>query len=247
VIYVRLRDATRYMKRMIPSLGIMALITYGMATGNAWLQYGSIVMVIAMQFTYQIIKTVKAMPMVKANMEEANRVKREGSVLFKATAEEMNKVKQLVKDTGQVAMGLNTMILMFAPLVIFVGTGYILSMLIPGIESWKTYLTGFLLSMPFSTIMSWKMGLEAKDALPATAPSFYLVTEKGIVLNQIGRIYLVRYPLKKISIEEGGYSVVEGQPARSPMIPNKVKLFTRDVNRLKKLSLRFTEMPRKEN
>ena len=245
---MRLGDAMRYMKRMIPSLGIMALITYGMATDNAWLQYGSILMVVAVQFTYQIIKTVKAMPTVKANMEKANRVIREGNVLFKATAEEVNKVKQLVKDTGKAAMGLNTMILMFAPLVIFVGTGYILGMLIPGIESWKTYLTGFLLSMPFSMIMSWKMGLDTRDALPVTPATSYLVTEKGIVFNQIGRIHLVRYPLKKISIEEGGYSVVvEGQPACSPMIPNKVKLFTPDVNRLKKILLHFTETPRKEN
>lgn len=238
---------TRYMKRMVPSLGIMALITYGMATGNTWLQYGSIIMVIAIQFTYQIAKSAKAMPMVKANMEEATRERKRGKVLFETTAEEVKKVKQLVKDTGQAIMSISALILMFAPLAIFVGTGYILGRLIPGIESWKTYLTGFLLSMPFSMIISWKMGLGTQDASPATVPSSYLVTEKGIVFNQMGRPGLIRFPIKKIKIEEDKYlAEVEGQPTSSPMIPNKVKLFTRDINQLKKILLRFTETPRKE-
>jgi len=70
---------------------------------------------------------------------------------------------------------------------------------------------------------------------PKTTPSSYLVTERGIVFDQMGRSFIVKYPLAKVERGNDGCCVeVEGVKEHD-MIPNRLKLYTDNVDSLMRL------------
>jgi len=235
------RNLTVYVKRMIPSLLFMGLITYGIKEENPWLQYGSIPLVIVGTMVYQSFKTLRSRPSINANLEEARRVMRRKLVL-EVTKDEVTKAKQKGKSVG-LGMSSTTSLTLIVPFIIFLATGYILSLLseqqiIPNIERWQSHLVAFLLTLPASTILSTKSGLGS--AAPTASPSTYYVSETGIVFEQMGQFYILRYPIVDLVVKEESNCVeVEGQPTDATLIPNKVRLFNRDVKKLQRLLARF--------
>ncbi|MFQ6075318.1 MAG: DUF2208 family protein [Candidatus Bathyarchaeia archaeon] len=232
----------RYVRMMAPSLLFMAVITYGMATGNPWLQgLPVIIFYIVASLVYQVFRNIRMMPVVKANMIEADRAMSE-RVLFKATKEDVLAVRMRSKDTGEAKMGLSMIMMLFVPLAIFYLTGYAMGALIPGIESWKTYLIAFLLTIPFSLLITSRMGIGQAGGVMRLTPRSYTVTEQGIVIPQMGAIYITRFPIKQmITNEESGFIDVECQPTKIPVLSNKLRLYTNDVQRLSSILARFAE------
>ncbi len=229
--------AFQYIKRIATSVMIMILITYGMYTQNPWLQYGSIFIIMGLQMGYQILKNVRAGPLVNANMEEAAKAYR-NKALFSAKESEVNRAKEGGKGGGS-GMGMSTMGLLFVPLLIFIGTGQVLRMFFPAMPSWQSYAIGFLISMPFSIFLQARSGVS--KGLMIT-PKSYHISRKGIVFDHAGRSYIIYFPLEKINKKKDGNCVeVEGKPTKTTVIPNRVKLFTRDVNKLQKILANYTE------
>jgi uncharacterized membrane protein len=217
----------------------MVLITYGMYTENSWLQYGSIFIIIGLQLGYQILKNIRAGPLVNANMEEAARSYRD-KTLFSVKESGVSIAKEGAKGGGGSGMGMSTMGLMFVPLLIFIGTGQILGIFFPGIPRWQSYAVGFLISMPFSLFLQARSGIS--KGLMIT-PKSYHVSRKGIVFDYSGRSYIIYFPLEKINLKkEGNHIEVEGKPSKTTVIPNRLKLFTKDINKLQKILIRYTEL-----
>jgi uncharacterized membrane protein len=231
-------NAFQYLKRIATSVLIMVLITYGMYTENAWLQYGSIFIIIGLQMGYQILKNIRAGPLVNSNMEEAARSYRD-KALFSVKESGVNIAKEGAKGGGGAGMGMSTMGLMFVPLLIFIGTGQVLGIFFPGIPSWQSYAVGFLISMPFSLFLQARSGIS--KGLMVT-PKSYHISRKGIVFDYSGRSYIIYFPLAKINVKkEGNHIEVEGRPSKTTVIPNRLKLFTKDLNKLQKILIRYTE------
>jgi uncharacterized membrane protein len=248
-------NAFQYLKRIATSVLIMVLITYGMYTENAWLQYGSIFIIIGLQMGYQILKNIRAGPLVNSNMEEAARSYRD-KALFSVKESGVNIAKEGAKGGGGAGMGMSTMGLMFVPLLIFIGTGQVLGIFFPGIPSWQSYAVvlgiffpgipswqsyavGFLISMPFSLFLQARSGIS--KGLMVT-PKSYHISRKGIVFDYSGRSYIIYFPLAKINVKkEGNHIEVEGKPSKTTVIPNRLKLFTKDINKLQKILIRYTE------
>lgn len=230
------KNLTQYVKRMIPSLLLMGLITYGIKEQNPWFQYGSILFLLVGQMVYQSIKTLRSRPVIDANLEEARKVMRR-KIMLEVTKDEVTKAKQKGKSVGGISPKIS--LLFIVPIVIFMATGYILSIIIPGIPRWQSYLVGFLVTMPVSMILSIKLGL---GSTPTASPSFYYVSERGIVFEQMGQFFILRYPIVDLIVKEESNCVeVEGQPTKSAVIPNKVRLFNKDVKKLQRLLTRFVE------
>lgn len=231
-------NAFQYLKRIATSVLIMVLITYGMYTENPWLQYGSIFIIIGLQMGYQILKNIRAGPLVNSNMEEAARSYRD-KALFSVKESGVNIAKEGAKGGGGAGMGMSTMGLMFVPLLIFIGTGQVLGIFFPGIPSWQSYAVGFLISMPFSLFLQARSGIS--KGLMVT-PKSYHISRKGVVFDYSGRSYIIYFPLAKINVKkEGNHIEVEGKPSKTTVIPNRLKLFTKDLNKLQKILIRYTE------
>ena len=234
-------NLTLYVKRMIPSLLFMGLITYGIKEENPWLQYGSIVLIFVGLIVYQSIKTLRSRPAIEANLEEAHRVMRRRLIL-EVTKDEVKKAKQRGKSVDGISPKI---FLLFVPYVIYVATGFIISILseqqiIPDIPRWQSYLVAFLVTMPVSTILSIKSG--SGSATPTRSPSSYYVSERGIAFEHTGQFYILHYPIVDLVVKEESNCVeVEGQPTNSAIIPNKIRLFNRDAKRLQRLLTRFMQ------
>jgi len=230
--------AFQYLKRLATSVLIMVLITYGMYSKNSWLQYGSIFIIIGVQMGYQILKNIRAGPLVNSNMEEAARSYRD-KALFSVKESEVNRAKEGGKGGGGSGLGMGTMGLLFVPILIFIGTGQVLGILFPGIPSWQSYAVGFLISMPFSLFLQARSGISR--GLMVT-PKSYQVSRKGIVFDYSGRSYIIYFPLEKIDMKkERNCLEVEGKTTKTTVIPNRLKLFTKDVNKLQKILVKYTE------
>ena len=182
----------QYLKRMATSLLIMVLITIGMATGNTWLRYGSIIVLLVAQMGYQIFKNIRASPLINSNMEEATRTKSERA-LMDVRENEVSRAKMGVKEgTG---LGLSTLALFIVPLVIFIGTGYVLRILVKGIQSWQSYAIGFLVSMPFSLILQARSGIANG---PVATPNSYRISLLGVPVGEADI-----YPERELAINPG--------------------------------------------
>ena len=238
MINVASDNALHYLKRIGTSVLIMVLITYGMYTQNPWLQYGSIFIIIGLQMGYQILKNIRASPLVNANMEEAARSYRD-KALFSVKESEVNRAKAGATDGGGSGMGMSTMGLLLVPLFIFIVTGQVLGIVFPGIPSWQSYAVGFLISMPFSLFLQARSGISRGIIV---TPKNYRINRKGIVFDYSGRSYILYFPLDKITIKKEGNNIeVEGKPSETTVIPNRLKLFTTDLNKLQKILVRYTE------
>jgi len=226
-----------YLKRMIPSLLLMVVMTYGIKEGNPWIQYGSIALLLVGQMVYQGAKAMRSRSVVDANLDEARRASRR-NLLLTVTMNEITKAKDEGKSIGGMSPKLS--LLLVVPLAVFLATGYILSILVPGIPQWQSYVVGFLFTMPISLALQMKMGLGSTT--PTANPNTYYVSEKGIVFEHMRQYYILHYPLVNLEVKQESNCIeIEGQPTNAPMIPNKVRLFNRDVKKLQRLLTRFTE------
>ena len=87
--------------------------------------------------------------------------------------------------------------------------------------------------MPFSIFLQARSGVSR--GLMVT-PKSYQISRKGIVFDYSGRSYIMHFPIEKINIKKEGKCLeVEGKPTQTTVIPNRVKLFTKDVNKLHKI------------
>jgi len=224
-------DVVKYLKSMSISILMMLLLTYGMATKNPLLQpTWIIIIVIGAQMGYQMIKSARSRSVLEANMLEATRA-RKGAALFEASDDDVNKAKKGSID--EMSMSTKMIIMMIVPLVIFIGSGYVLSMLIPEIEQWQSYMIGFLLSMAVSMIISFKVKI-VPGSMAAT-PNSYIINDKGIAFNHMNQSFILRFPLIKIdSHREKNFIEVEGKP-EAQVIPNKLRLFTHKIDQLEKV------------
>lgn len=229
-------NLTLYVKRMIPSLILMALMTYGIYAENVWLQYGSIFLVLLGQIIYQSVKTFRSRYLIENNINEAHRVMNKKLVL-KVTKDEIVKAKQKGKRIGGVSP--KTSLLLIVPFTIFLITGYVLSIMFhDGLPRWQSYLIAFLVTMPVSTVISIKSGLGSTTRI--TSPNSYYVSNKGIVFEQMGRFFIMRYPLINLAVnEESNCLEVEGAPTKTTLIPSRLRLFSKDVRMLKKILTPF--------
>lgn len=226
---MKMEDIIRVIRRMSVSIAMMLLITYGMATQHPWLQpHWIILAVLGIQFGYQMVKTARSSRKVEANVREASRAKR-GIILFKASEREVTRAKENV-DTGEMRMGSKMLIMLLVPLTIFIGSGYLLSIIFPGIERWQSYMIGFMLSMPVSTILTFRMG--TSPGTMVTTPSSYMVSKSGIAFENLGQSFLLRFPLKQVNVQKTkNYIETEGE-TEAPLIPNKLRLFTENITKL---------------
>ena len=217
---------------MAPSFLVLFFIAYGMATQNAWFQYGGVFIVLALQLGYQIYKSARASPLISANIQEAARAKR-AKPLFTASEQEVRAVSANDKGSGEGAQASKMILLLFVPAAILFGTTFIVGLLIPGVPYWQSFVVGFLVSMPVSAALASRTGLSQGG--PIVTPTSYLVTEKGITFEQMKRSFILRFPLKKTALGKGGRSVeVEGF-SEAPLIPNRLRLYTQEVDELLKV------------
>lgn len=222
---------------MVPSLLLMVLITYGIKEEIPWLQYGSIVILLAGQMGYQVIKTVRSKPMMDANVEEARKASRR-KILLKVTKSEIDTAKARGKAIGGMSPKMSLMFVV--PLVIYLGSGYVLSYFIPGIPRWQSYLVGFLITMPVSMTLQAKMGVSSMTSV--ASPNTYSIGEKGIIFEHMGQYHILNFPFVNLEVKEESNCIeVEGHPTKTSMIPNKVRLFNGDLKRLQNLLKRFIE------
>ena len=230
------------LKTTLLSTLMMLSIVYGMATGNAWIQYGGIIVIFVGQMLYQGIKTMRSTPLLNANMAEAERVKN-GRLMLRMTENDVIKIKREVKDAGDLGMSAKLLPLIVVPLIIFFALHYILGIIAPDILAWQSYAISFLFSMAASTILTVKTGLTQPTSV-VVSPNKYYVSEKGIVFDHMNSLILLRYPIRKLSIKrEKKFIEVEGQDTKSTIIPYKVRLFSYDVDQLQHILNRFVENP----
>jgi uncharacterized membrane protein len=222
---------------MVPSLLLMVLITYGIKEDIPWLQYGSIVILLAGQMGYQVIKTVRSKPMMDANVEEARKASRRKRLL-KVTKSEIDTAKARGKAIGGMSPKMSLMFVV--PLVMYLGSGYVLSYFIPGIPRWQSYLVGFLITMPVSMTLQAKMGVSSMTSV--ASPNTYSIGEKGIIFEHMGQYHILNFPFVNLEVKEESNCIeVEGHPTKTSMIPNKVRLFNGDLKRLQNLLKRFID------
>jgi uncharacterized membrane protein len=222
---------------MVPSLLLMVLITYGIKEEIPWLQYGSIVILLAGQMGYQVIKTVRSKPMMDANVEEARKASRRKRLL-KVTKSEIDTAKARGKAIGGMSPKMSLMFVV--PLVMYLGSGYVLSYFIPGIPRWQSYLVGFLITMPVSMTLQAKMGVSSMTSV--ASPNTYSIGEKGIIFEHMGQYHILNFPFVNLEVKEESNCIeVEGHPTKTSMIPNKVRLFNGDLKRLQNLLKRFID------
>jgi uncharacterized membrane protein len=237
---MNVKDVIKYLRRMLFSITFMLLVALGMATGNPWLQYGSIFIIIIGQIVYQIFKSIRSAPTLNANMIEANKAKK-GKLLYTATKNDVLKIKSESGGTGSMGMSSKTLFLMFIPLIIFFTTSYALGIVAPTLPRWQSYLTGVLFSLPASTIITVKAGITPSEG-PIASPNTYYVSEKGIIFEHYGNSFILSYPIKKLNVnKEKNFIEVEGQSVKSVIIPNRLKLFNKDINVLQRILVRFTD------
>ncbi len=225
------RSVTQYLKRMGPSLLLMILITYGIKENMPWLQYGSIILLLAGQMLYQVVKTVRSKPMVDANIEEARRASRR-KLLLTVTKSEIDTAKERGKSIG--GMSPKMSLLFVVPLLIFLASGYLLSLVVPGIPQWQSYVVGFLITMPVSMTLSSRLGMDTMTQV--AAPNTYSISEKGIIFEHLGQYHILTFPLVNLEVKEESNCIeVEGPPTNTALIPSKIRLFNRDVKKLQSL------------
>ena len=228
---MKLEDVVKYMKNMSISIVMMLLLAYGMATNNPWLQPLYIILIMfALQIGYQIIKTARSSKAVAENTQEASRAKR-GMILFRASEGDVSRAKGS-GDEG--STGTKMLIMILAPMSIFIALGYVLNILVPGIVYWQSYMIAFLPTMLVSTFLTAKILRGATTVTPGS----YIVGEKGIAFDHLGQSFILRFHLTKLEVQkEKKFIEAEGK-AEASIIPNRLRLFTDKIDQLNKILAR---------
>jgi uncharacterized membrane protein len=74
------------------------------------------------------------------------------------------------------------------------------------------------------------------------SPNTYSVSEKGIIFEHLGNHHLLHFPIVNLEVKEESNCIeVEGPPTNTTMIPNKIRLFNRNVKKLQNLLKRYIE------
>ena len=202
----------------------MITIAYGMAVGNTLIQYGGLILVLGAQMGWQLYKGTKSGPLMDANMKEANRAKRL-RILHTVSDKDVQAARMAGGFSGQMMQNAGMLGMLIVPLAVFFGTSYVIGIVWPGTEAWISYMAGFLLSMPVSLVFMQRSGMQAGGA-PQTTPSSYVITERGIVFDQMGKSLIVKFPILKVEKGKHGSSVdVEGVK-EADLIPYKLRLYT---------------------
>lgn len=223
---------SKYARTMAPSFLVLFFIAYGMATQNSWFQFGGVFIVLALQLGYQLFKSARASPIISANIQEAARAKRVKPLLT-VSEQEVSTVSAADKGSGESLQAGKMMLLLFVPAAILFGTTFLIGTLFPGVPYWQSFVVGFLVSMPVSAALTSRTGISQGG--PMVTPTSYIVTEKGIAFDQMKRSFILRFPLKKVSLGKGGNAVeVEGF-TEAPLIPNRLKLYTQKADELLKI------------
>ena len=187
---------------------------------------------------YQVLKTVRSKPQIDANIEEARKASRR-KLLLMVTKSEIDTAKERGKSIGGMSPKMSLMFVV--PLAIYLATGYILNLLSGGkIPRWQSYLVGFLITMPVSLALQAKFGFASQTQIGS--PNTYSVSEKGIIFEHLGQYHILYFPLVNLEVKEESNCIeVEGPPTKTAMIPNKIRLFNRDVRKLRNLLKRYIE------
>lgn len=218
---------------MAPSFLILITIAYGMSSGNTWIQYGGIILVIGSQMGWQLYKGVKSGPAMDSNMKEAARARRSKALHYvsdidvRAAQRAGGSSESMSQAAGMIGM-------ILVPLMVFFGTSYVMGIVWPDPVTlpWQRYVAGFLLSMPVSLVFTARSGMQSSGAPPVT-PSSYVVTERGIIFDQMGRSLMVKFPLTKVERAKKNTNCVEVEGIKeADMIPNKLKLYTNKADDL---------------
>jgi len=223
---------------MVPSLLLMVLITYGIKEEIAWLQYGSIIILLAGQMGYQVLKTVRSKPQIDANVEDARKASRR-KILLRVTKSEIDSAKARGKAIGGMSPKMSLMFVI--PLAMYLGSGYVLNMVFgDAIQRWQSYLVGFIITMPVSMALQAKMGVSSMTSV--ASPNTYSIGEKGIIFEHMGQYHILNFPFVNLEVKEESNCIeVEGHPTTTSMIPNKVRLFNGDLKKLQNLLKRYIE------
>ena len=210
---------------MAPSFLILIMMAYGMSTGNTWFQYGGIVLVLGAQIAWQVYKSVKSGPAMDSNMKEAARARR-SKALHYVSDKDVRAAQMAGGSSGAMSQAAGMMGMLLVPLMVFFGINYLMGIVWPDTLPWQRYVTGFLLSMPVSAVFMARSGMQGGGTPPVT-PSSYVVTERGIVFDQMGRSLMVKFPLTKVERAKKNTNCVEVEGIKeADMIPNKLKLYT---------------------
>jgi uncharacterized membrane protein len=212
---------------MAPSFLLLIFIAYGMATYNPWFQFGGIFIVLAIQMGYQIYRSAKSSPIIKLNIQEAARAKRSKPLLY-MTEHDVNVIKADAKSLGEWRQLAKMLSILMLPAAILLGTTYMIGAFWPDVPSWQSFVAGFLISMAASTALASKVGLSSGFAY---APSSYLITERGIVFEHMGRSFVLKFPLKRLTVKDRNIVEVEGD-SETPIIPNILRLYTKNTDEL---------------
>ncbi|MEM2094832.1 MAG: DUF2208 family protein, partial [Candidatus Bathyarchaeia archaeon] len=170
--------------------------------------------------------------LISANIQEATRAKRM-KPLFTVSEQEVSKVSANDRTSLEGAQAGKMMLLVLVPAATLFGTTFIIGVLFPGVPYWQSFVVGFLLSMPISAVLSSKTGLS--EGGPIVTPTSYIVTDRGIAFEQMKRTFILRFPLKRVTLSKKGNSVdVEGF-SEAPLIPSRLRLYTYKAEELFKL------------
>ena len=235
---MKVGDIAQHLKSMSFSLFMMVLLAYGMATNNPWLQpLYVILIVLGLQFGLQIFKTTRSRGKVEENLLLASRAKR-SKKLFEAPGGEVSNAKLKGTGVSEGGMGMKMILMLIAPLSIFIGTNYVLGIVAPGMEGWQSYVIAFLLTVPVSTLLTAKMGVSQR--MTVATPKAYFVSEKGVAFDHMGQQYLLIFPLTKRDVQKEKKYIEAETKAMAPLIPNRVRLFTERIEQLDKILAQHT-------
>jgi uncharacterized membrane protein len=218
-----------YLRTMAPSFLILILIAYGMATHNIWIQFGGVLLVLGIQMGYQVYKGVKSGPALEANVKEAARARRLKALHYVSEVD-VRAAQMAAGSSGQRSEIVRMVGMIAVPLGIFFGATFLIERFWPGTPAWQSYVVAFLLSMPVSAVFMARSGLPS--GAPRVTPSSYLVTERGIVFDQMGRSFILKFPLVRAEKGKDMNSVEVEGVKENDLIPYRLKLCTDKVDEL---------------
>ena len=171
-------NVKNYLRTTAQSFLVLVMIAYGMATGNVWIQFGGIFVVLGIQVGYQLYKGAKSGSGMEANMKEAARARRSKALLY-MSQQDVRSAQMAAGSSGLRSETMSMVGMLIVPLAIFFGVTYLVAYFWPETPQWQSYVAAFLLTMPVNAVFMARSGFEA--GTPRRTPSSYLVTERGIV------------------------------------------------------------------
>jgi hypothetical protein len=222
-----------YLRQTAPSFLIIFMMAYGMAVGNSMLSWAGFILVFGAQMGWQVYKSAKSRPLLETNVKEAARAKRSRALLY-MSPEDVRSAQMAAGSSAQMTGAMKMIGPMLAPLAVFFGVNYLVGLLWPGTPQWQSYVSAALLSIPVSAVVMARSGTQLGGP-PRVTPSAYLVSERGIIFDQMGRSLILRFPLKKAEKGREANCVEVDGLKENDLVPYRLKLCTDKVEELVKL------------